>query len=166
MALSKLYELGDPRIAQIQVKGDMIMPQSDRIVTRSRAKQQPHQYTIISAQLKIIKVLVEELLSASGVARNIDAAAAAADLDDDDEDDGDWEDDTNDFLDLGSGMTRSQLMSLGADDSHSFARGRDDETQAFLVNFFRQLEQNPQFGEVFNALTPDEKEKLRLMNDV
>merc|ERR1711939_373832 len=91
MALTKLYNLHDPRLLSIQVKGDMIMPQSDRIMTRSRARQQPDQYTSVPAQLKIIKVLVEELLSASGN-RPIDPSSAA-DLDDDEEDgDGDWED--------------------------------------------------------------------------
>lgn len=163
VALSKLYELGDPRIAEIQVKGDMIMPKSDRIMTRSRAKQQPDQYTVISAQLKIIKVLVEELLSASGTSRNIDASNAA-DLDDGDDDDGSWEDDENDFLDLGSGMTKSQLMAFGADDGPSYGRGKDDETQAYLLNFFQQQAQKPEFAQVFNALTETEQEKLRSMD--
>lgn len=162
VALSKLYELGDPRIAEIQVKGDMIMPKSDRIMTRSRAKQQPEQYTVISAQLKIVKVLVEELLSASGTSQNIDSSNAA-DLDDGDDDDGSWEDDENDFLDLGSGMTKSQLMAFGADDGPSYGRGKDDETQAYLLNFFQQQAQKPEFGQVFNALTEAEQEKLRSM---
>jgi hypothetical protein len=39
IALSKLYDLGDQRISQIQVKGDLMVPQGDgRIMTRSRAK--------------------------------------------------------------------------------------------------------------------------------
>jgi importin-9 len=163
IALTKIYNLNDPRLAQIQVKGDLIVPKTDRIMTRSRAKHEPDQYTSISAQLKIIKVLVEELLSASGN-RTIDPATAA-ELDDDDEEDGDWEDDSNDFLDLSSGMTKSQLMALGAEDGASVTRGRDDETQAYLLEFFREQAQNPAFGEVFNALTPDEQEKLRSMSD-
>ncbi|KAK4494691.1 hypothetical protein PRZ48_014047 [Zasmidium cellare] len=160
-ALSKLYELNDPRIAAIQVKGDMIVPKSDRIMTRSRAKQQPDQYTIVSAQLKIIKVLVEELLSASGTNRGLEAAAAAGDEDGDE--DGDWEDDSNDFLDLGTGMSKSQLMALG-EDGPGFSRGRDDETQSFLVNFFQQQGQKPEFAGVFNALSQQEQEKLREMS--
>ncbi|EME40949.1 hypothetical protein DOTSEDRAFT_74489 [Dothistroma septosporum NZE10] len=165
VALSKLYELHDPRVAQIQVKGDMIVPKSDRIMTRSRARQQPDQYTVISAQLKIVKVLVEELLSASATARSIDAAAAVELDDDDDEADGDWEDDSNDFLDLGTGMSKSQLMAYGAEDSAAFSRGRDDETQAYLLDFFRQQAQKPEFVEVFNALKPEEQEKLRTMEN-
>ena len=162
IALTKLYSLHDKRIAQIQVKGNLIVPKSDRIMTRSRAKQQPDQYTSISAQLKIIKVLVEELLSASG-ARPLDAAAAADLEDDDAEEDGDWEDDSNDFVDLASGMTKSQLMAYAADDGPASMRGRDDETQAYLLNFFHEQAQSPGFGEVFNSLTQEEQDKLRSM---
>ncbi|KAF2483017.1 armadillo-type protein [Neohortaea acidophila] len=162
VALANLYNLNDARISSIQVKGDLIVPKSDRIMTRSRARQAPDQYTVVSAQLKIVKVLVEELLSASGN-RAIDPADAV-DLDNDDED-CEWEDDPNDFLDLGAGMTKSQLMAFGAEDSNTFSRGRDDETQAYLVGFFRQAAQKPEFGDAFNSLTPEEQEKLRNMSD-
>lgn len=140
----------------------MIIPASDRIMTRSRARQNPEQYTIISAQLKIVKVLVDELLSASGSARNLDAAAAA-ELDDGEDEDGEWEDD--DFLDLASGMTKSQLMALGNEDGPEPSRSRNDETQAYLLDFFRRAAQSPGFNEVFNALTPSEQEKLRSMGE-
>lgn len=163
VALSKLYELNDPRLANIQVKGDLIVPKSDRIMTRARAKQTPDEYTMISAQLKIVKILVEELISASGN-RMLDPADAA-ELDDDDDENGEWEDDPNDILDLGAGMTKSQLMSLGADDSSTFNRGRDDETQAYLVDFFRQQAQKPEFSEIYTLLTQDEQEKLKNMGD-
>lgn len=166
VALSKLYDLNDPRIAEIQVKGDLIVPKSDRIMTRSRTKETPDTYTTVSAQLKIIKLLVEELLSASGN-RAMDAAAAGMDgtADDDDEEDDEWEDDPNEFLDLGTGMSKAELMAYAEDDSPSAARGRDDETQAYLLNFFRQAAQKPGFDEVFNFLTPDEQDKLRSMSD-
>jgi hypothetical protein len=38
IALSKLYSLNDPRLAQTMVKGDLIIANTDRIMTRSRAK--------------------------------------------------------------------------------------------------------------------------------
>lgn len=162
IALTKLYELHDPRLAEINVKGDLIVPKTDRIMTRSRAKQQPDQYTYISAQLKIVKVLIEELLSASG---NRALEAAAAEVDEDGDEDDDWEDETNEILDLGTGMTKSQLMAYGADDSASVTRSRDDETQAYLLRFFHEQAQKPSFGEVFNLLTPEEQDKLRSMSD-
>lgn len=165
VALSKLYQLNDPRLAEVQVKGDLIVPKSDRIMTRSRARQTPDQYTIIPAQLKIIKVLVAELLSASGNDSALGGGSAhrAGDDDDEDGDDGEWEDD-GDFVDMASGLTKSQLMAYANDDGPSHTRGRDDETQAYLVGFFRQVEQEPSFAEVFNALTAEEQQKLRTMS--
>jgi hypothetical protein len=38
IALSKLYDLKDPRLAQVQVKGDLLPNTDSRIRTRSRAK--------------------------------------------------------------------------------------------------------------------------------
>jgi hypothetical protein len=61
MALCHLYNLQDPRLAQIIVPGDLIIPTSSRIMTRSRAKNTPDQYTMIPVPLKIVKVLIQEL---------------------------------------------------------------------------------------------------------
>lgn len=137
-----------------------MVTQSDRIMTRSRARAQPDQYSTVSAQLKIVKVLVEELLTGSGP-RALDAAAAA-ELDDEISDDGEWEDDPSDFLDLGSGMTKAQLMALGAEDSAE-DRARDDETQTALIEFFRSKAADPAFGAVYGQLNPTEQEKLQKM---
>ncbi|KAI0132653.1 importin-beta domain-containing protein [Xylariales sp. AK1849] len=179
IALSKLYSLNDPRVAQTLVKGDLIVPTSDRIMTRSRAKQSmlgspssfiyssqvltkgtdPDQFTIIPAPLKILKVLIEELLSASGVnsAANAAAAAAAELLDEDNDDDG-WEDDP-DTLDLNLGANKSDLMGyLEA----SNMRHRDDETQQYLSEFFiRAARENiADFTQWYAMLTDEEKSKL------
>ncbi|KAM4054564.1 importin subunit beta-5 [Hirsutella rhossiliensis] len=162
IALSKLYSLNDPRLAQITVKGDLIINADDgRIKTRSRAKQNPDQYTIIPATLKIVKVLIEELLSASGARAAANAASAAvaanAELESDDDDDG-WEDD-NDTLDLSLGATKAELMSFAEAGGQ---RQRDDETQAYLTDFFIRCgrENVANFQEWYNMLTEDEKAKL------
>lgn len=177
IALSKIYSLNDPRICQTTVKGDLIVPKSDRIMTRSRAKNSEHsdflqqcaridripdpdQYTIVTAQLKIIKVLIEELLSASGAQTAATAAAAAEYADDEGDDDG-WEDEPG-VLDLGLGATKAELMAYGEGSSSSLMRRRDDETQAYLTSFFiRAASENiANFNELYTALTPEEKEKL------
>ncbi|CAG8445061.1 3579_t:CDS:10 [Funneliformis caledonium] len=49
IALSKLFLSGDPRIQGIQVKGDLIVTNSSRIMTRSRTLTNPDQYIYISA---------------------------------------------------------------------------------------------------------------------
>lgn len=43
IALSKLYSLNDQRVVQTMVKGDLIIPTSDRIMTRSKAKLSKYQ---------------------------------------------------------------------------------------------------------------------------
>ena len=163
------------------VKGDLIIDSSTKIRTRSMAKNStcpfqfpayriltyepdPDRYTIIPAPLKIIKVLIEELLSASGAqsSANVAAAALAAEYGDEEggDDDG-WEDEPN-TLDLGLGTTKADLMAFG-DGSGSFMRQRDDETQAYLSEFFvRAARENiAGFNELYGALTEDEKLKLQ-----
>ncbi|KAG6020831.1 hypothetical protein E4U41_002709 [Claviceps citrina] len=159
IALSKLYALNDPRLAQISVRGDLIVAADDgRIKTRSRAKQNPDQYTIVPAPLKIIKVLVEELASASGAGAAATAAAAmaaAADMEDNDEDG--WEDD--DTLDLSLAATKADLMNFMEGGA---VRRADDETHSYLTEFFVQCgrENTANFQDWYNMLSEDEKAKL------
>jgi importin-9 len=198
IALSKLYSLNDPRLAQISVKGDLVVDGDDsRIKTRSRAKQStyteiltgaqhsgllerlhdedmyhqddanrydtlsdPDRYTVIPAPLKIIKLLIDELLSASGAraaANAASAAVASAEFEDDDDDEG-WEDD-DDTLDLGLGATKGDLLSFMEGGGQ---RQPDDETQGFLTEFFVQCgrENVASFQDWYNMLSDDEKLKL------
>jgi hypothetical protein len=158
------------------VKGDLIIPVSDRIRTRSQSKNSTHhsphyfqkltspdpdQFTIISSPLKIIKVLIEELLSASGAqSAAAHAAAAAAEFADEEGDDDGWEDLPN-TIDLGLGSTKAELMAWG-EGQGSFVRQRDDETQAYLTEFFIKAsrENVAGFNELYGALTEEEKMKL------
>lgn len=166
IALAQLYNLDDPRLSQVQVRGDLIIQDTGRIKTRSQARTNPDQYTMVPAPLKIIKVLVEELAAASG-SKEIDAATAAA-LEEEasDDDDDEWEDmpsNSNTLVDLSLGITKQELMAFGEGGTEGVfgVRKRDDETQGFLVDFFRQASAKPGFQEQFAALTPDEQEKLR-----
>ncbi|KAI1381856.1 ARM repeat-containing protein [Hypoxylon crocopeplum] len=162
IALSKLFSLNDPRVVQTLVKGDMIMPTSDRIVTRSRSRENPDQYTVIPAPLKILKVLIEELLSASGMENAASLAAAAmADLVEENDDDG-WEDDP-DTIDLNLGSVKNDLMSFL---EASNMRHRDDETQAYLSEFFLTAARDniAGFADWYNSLTEEEKTKLNKLS--
>lgn len=132
-----------------------IPPGSVHTLTR---KSDPDKYTIVPAPLKILKVLIVELQSASGA--NLDAAAAA-DLAEEGSDDGDWEDELNPFVDLGSGFSKEQLMAFAAEEPGSGGRQRDDETQSFLVEFFKRAATSPGFAEEFNQLNEDERQRLR-----
>ncbi|KAF1951499.1 ARM repeat-containing protein [Byssothecium circinans] len=159
IALSKLYDLKDPRLAAVQVKGDLIPNTDGRIMTRSRARQNPDQYTLVPANLKILKVLIVELQSASGARQDLDAATPA-ELAEEGLDDDDWEDEPNPFLDLGSAFSKEQLMAYAADDAPG-GRGKDDETQAFIVDFFKRAHATPEFAAEFAALTEEERTRLQ-----
>lgn len=128
-------------------------------MTRSRAKKNPDQFTIIPAPLKILKVLIEELMSASGI-QTAATAMAAAEIANDDDDDG-WEDLPN-TLDLSSAATKADLMAYAEGLGSSFSRQRDDETQAYLTDFFIRAarEDMAGFNEQYNMLNDEEKAKL------
>ena len=158
------------------VKGDLIIPVSNRIRTRSQSKNSmlplpfgcrrlttldPDQYTIIPAPLKIIKVLIEELLSASGMqSAAAQAAAAASEFADEEGDDDGWED-VPSTVDLSLGSMKAELMAWG-EGQGSFMRQKDDETQAYLTEFFIKAsrENVAGFNELYGALTDEEKLKL------
>ncbi|KAJ6144654.1 hypothetical protein N7470_008549 [Penicillium chermesinum] len=144
-ALARLYELADPRLAEIPVKETQTST------------------LLVAAPLKIVKVLAEELSAASGN-QEIDAATRAApDEADSDDGDDDWEDVPGQIMDLNLGMTKQELMAFGEGGSESvFAvRRRDDETQAFLADFFRRASTQPGFQDLFGALTAGEQAKLQ-----
>ena len=167
------------------VKGELIIANTDRIMTRSRAKlstaahQPPHtqssatylsppdpdRYTIIPAPLKILKVLIEELVSASGIGNAASVAAAAATELADEDSDGDnegWEDEPDDTLDLALGSTKLDLMGWLAEGGGS-SRQRDDETQAYLIDFFVRADSDniAGFQNWCGMLTDDEKRKVK-----
>ncbi|KAF1996866.1 ARM repeat-containing protein [Amniculicola lignicola CBS 123094] len=160
IALSKLYDLKDSRLRQIEVRGDLIVSNDGRIRTRSQTQNNPDKYTAIPATLKILKVLIVELGSASGANQELEAAAAA-ELDEEGSDDGDWEDEPTPFMGLGSGLSKEQLMAFAADDRPGSGRQRDDETQTFLVDFFHRASTTQGFDEEFAALTEEEQGRLR-----
>lgn len=164
VALSKLYDLEDARIQQIGVKGDLLVQESDRIKTRSQAKAHPDQWTTIPANLKIVKVLAEELTNASSNRFNPSAAAAA--LDSEGSEDGDeWEDvNAGSTLDLGLGMTKQELMAYDREDSPSNSKQIDDETSEYLMGWFREQAQKPEFGDIFAALSTEEKDRLQKLD--
>ncbi|KAL2862245.1 putative importin beta-5 subunit [Aspergillus lucknowensis] len=162
IALATLFNLEDPRLAQVEVKGDLIIQDTGRIKTRSQARNNPDRFTTITAPLKIVKVLVEELAAASG-SRVMDAATAAAVEEEGGDDDDEWEDLPDNTLDLGLGVTKQELMTFGEGGTEGVfgVRRRDDETQAFLSEFFRNASTKAEFQQLFAELTPDEQDKLR-----
>ncbi|KAJ9613033.1 hypothetical protein H2200_002974 [Cladophialophora chaetospira] len=181
VALSKIFALHDARVHAVQVKGDLIVDAvpagGGRIKTRSQAKLNPDRYSSISADLKILKIMVDELSSAAtsrfGDLNSAQLAAADA-LDEEDsgaEDADEWEDVGNaGAIDLASASARNDLMALadefgdgGADGraSPTGSRARDEETAEYLLNWFKGEAGKEGFGEMFEALSEEEKGRLR-----
>ncbi|MCJ1299820.1 hypothetical protein MMC08_002614 [Hypocenomyce scalaris] len=159
LALANIYNLHDERLSRVQVQGDLIMPKDNRIRTRSRAKAVPDQYTIIPASLKLIKVLVAELANASSPVRpNLDNGTSKVEEGSDDDE---WEDEPE-TLDLGAPSTRAQLMSW-MDESKWNVRETDDQTQAYLSEFFRHVANEPDFQTQYQSLNESEMAKLQAL---
>ncbi|KAF3915252.1 Importin-9 [Dactylellina cionopaga] len=168
VALANLYALNDPRVSAISVQGEQMAEQTTRIMTRAQRKNNPIRYTSVSAPLKILKILVMELGSGSANASSwkVDMAGSKSAAEEPlGEEDDDWEDD-DDTLDLGSHAVKQALLGLGEEDiersSSAMRRGGDDDTQAFIVNFFREASSNNLggFHDLYNQLNDDEKQVL------
>ncbi|OAP57366.1 hypothetical protein AYL99_08104 [Fonsecaea erecta] len=180
VALSKIFALHDPRVHAVSVKGDLIVDArpGGRIKTRSQAKLNPDRWTQVPADLKILKIMVDELANAATSKFSdltaAQAAAEALDEEDEDADDADeWEDvGSAGALDLASASVRNDLMALvggttggdGADDdvlSHTGSRARDEETADYLLQWFKNEAGRDGFAALFEQLTEEEKGKLR-----
>ena len=162
IALTNIYKLHDERLATIQTKGDLLVDNSSRIKTRSQAKKQPDQYSIINVPLKLAKILIQELLttpSSAGLGLRKHSVAHTQGSDDDE-----WEDEPA-VLDLGAQGTRQDLMGFMEEMDKWNLHQSDDETQQYLVQFFNEVANEPYFQELYQALTDGEKEKLQHMND-
>ncbi|KAI4142384.1 MAG: hypothetical protein L6R39_004958 [Caloplaca ligustica] len=155
IALTNIYKLHDERLANIQVQGDLMVDNSSRIKTRSQSKRAPDRYSIIPVPLKLTKVLISELAnplspSTPGLMQN----KLSGDTDDED---GEWEDEPN-IVDL-------ELMAY-ADESRWNIHQLDDDTQSYLVDFFKQASTEPDFQNVYQGLTDEEREKLHNMDKI
>ena len=165
VALSKLFDLQDDRIKQIGVKGDLILENTGRIKTRSQAKLNPDRYTTIPADLKILKLLVDELLSAANATARFTQMGLEDAVSDEEGDADEWEDEPQ-AIDLGSRAVREELMNFGAEGgngSPTSSRGHDNEAVEYLAGWFRAKGAEAGFQERFAQLSVEEQEKLKNM---
>ncbi|KAF9431329.1 hypothetical protein BGZ76_000457 [Entomortierella beljakovae] len=121
VALTKIFLSGDPRVASVQVNGDLIVPRSSRIVTRSRSRTTPDQYTVTTVPVKIIRLLSTDL---TNKIEEEEDQAAESDYDDEDGDD-DWEDED----DGGQKKDKYSLLSDILDANGIDFDGEDEEDE-------------------------------------
>ncbi|GAA5867303.1 hypothetical protein JCM1840_005019 [Sporobolomyces johnsonii] len=158
VALSQLYAASSrPSLQQIQVKGDLLLTaaNSNKIMTRARARQNPDQFPPIPFPAKALQLLIHEAQNAASQS----STGAKAIPDDAESDDGDdeWADEGAEFaagneedLDLLSEMLSggglSKYMNSGSDDGEDALDEQDLaddpiynlDLPAHLASFFRQ----------------------------
>ncbi|KAL3895547.1 MAG: hypothetical protein SGCHY_004636 [Lobulomycetales sp.] len=140
VGLAKLVFKRDPRLSQVNVRGDIII--TEKIMTRSRARKgimlimlmlaAPDQYTSVCFPVKVIKLLLADF---SGYLSNPQAFskedALAESEDDGDEDDfsdvGEWEDAEEGKVDF-AGFTAGELTTFGKMASKT-GTGRDGQSE-------------------------------------
>lgn len=140
IALSKIYLSSDPRLQNITVKGEIIVNPNAGIVTRSRAKRNPDQYTAISLSAKIIKLLVSDLSNAF-----MSEQAPAEDAESADEEGGEWEDLDDDVFSSRNNINLLSDMLGNLDDNDDEEDNPDlkndpiyqTDMKTYLTDFFR-----------------------------
>lgn len=150
LALGKIFSLGDSRLAQLVVNGDLIPYDGDLIITRSMAKSMPEKYTQIPAPQKIISLLAGEL----------DFQCQQPDpndfLPEDANEAGgsDWED----MDDIGV-PNFEKLKSYVDSDDEDAAMSQDQDIKEILIQFFKEcLSKNlGNFRDYYEALDDTDK---------
>ena len=109
VALGNIYKLHDPRLANLQITGDLIVENTSRIKTRSMSKQDPDKYQKVPMQLKLLKVLVSEVPPELSPPGSPDKPLSGGKKGSDDEDeDESWESDEDEVQDLASFASRQR----------------------------------------------------------
>ncbi|KAG9100077.1 hypothetical protein FS749_016346 [Ceratobasidium sp. UAMH 11750] len=129
LALCQLFLSDRQSLRQIYVKGDIIVkPETQNvIITRSRAKQTPHEFKSIPFPTKALQLIVRELQSMGAEVEPMSAKDVPGTTEDDSDDEDEWADEEKLYL----GMKRDELAFLaGVDMEDGEADGRgglDDE---------------------------------------
>ncbi|OWZ73050.1 hypothetical protein AYX14_01478 [Cryptococcus neoformans] len=123
MGMSKLFVLSDQRLREVIVKGDLIISEANRntIMTRSRTRQTPNQYTQIPFPLKALKLILKDVQSEPTSAKK---TTSGLDIEDDDGDE-EWDDD--DLLGGGFNVGEFDYLSSWLDNNGAESDAQDDD---------------------------------------
>ncbi|KAG1813959.1 armadillo-type protein [Suillus subaureus] len=151
LALTKLYASGRSSLQSLMVKGDIILkPETKNVImTRSRTKTTPHEFTSVPFPVKALKLLVHDL-RAGGDSATIPKAEFDVDSDDGDEEWTEEEQQNQGFKQEEFAFLSEMLGPRGVNfDNDDILEEMDDEDlrndaisqidmQAHLVSFFRE----------------------------
>lgn len=171
LALCQMFTSDRPSLRQIQVKGDLIVkPETQNvIITRSRAKQTPHEFKSVAFPTKALQLIVRELQSMGAEVEPMAAKEVVDNADDDSDDPDEWADEEKLYL----GMKSDELAFLaGVDLEDGEADGKgglDDEDlrqdpiskmdmRAHLLQFLKECAAHNvnQFSQVVEELSAEE----------
>ncbi|KAI8338795.1 armadillo-type protein [Choanephora cucurbitarum] len=164
IALSKIFLSSDPRLLNITVKGDIVVNPNAGIVTRSRSKRNPDQYTAISLPAKIVKLLVADATTAY-----MNEQAPIEDAESVDDETGDWEDVDDEPFSARINLLSDMLAQVNDnDDEEDNPELKNDpiyqtDMKAYLTDFFRNCTTHNinNFNEICQAqLNVEEKQTL------
>ncbi|EIW71451.1 hypothetical protein TREMEDRAFT_42834 [Tremella mesenterica DSM 1558] len=167
LGLARLFMAPVPLLQQIQVKGDMIITQtnSKEYMTRSKTKANPIQHTMIPFPVKVLKLLLHEVEDVGHEKR----LSGLADVVEEDDGDADWSDDDP----LGGSDQGTQLAALQGLPDVSDEQDDDDDLKSdpisqidlpvHLISVLRQAYTTNSNGihQMIPLLTPEEKSNLR-----
>ncbi|CAE6414438.1 unnamed protein product [Rhizoctonia solani] len=129
LALCQMFLSDRPSLQQIYVKGDIIVKPETRnvIITRSRAKQTPHEFKSIPFPTKALQLIVRELQEMGAEVEPMSTKDVPDTAEDDSDDADEWADEEKLYL----GMKRDELAFLAGvdlEDGESDGKGGlDDE---------------------------------------
>lgn len=151
LALGKIFSLGDSRLEQLTVNGELIPYDGDLIITRSMAKSMPEKYTQVPAPQKILLLLAGEL---AFQCQQPDPTDFLPEEGDEGDDEGDWEE----MDDLGVPNFETLKSYVDSDDEDE-PLSQDSGIKEILVQFFKEcLTKNlGNFREHYEALGDDDK---------
>ncbi|KAI8076801.1 armadillo-type protein [Halteromyces radiatus] len=163
IALSKVFLINDPRLQNMKVKGEIVVNPNAGIVTRSKSKKNPDQYTLIPLPMKIIKLLVADLGNSLPTAQGPQEDAESIG-----DEDGDWEDvgDDNGYSSrLDYNLLSDMLDNLGDDDDEENNPDLKNDPiyqadmKTYLIDFFRNCSAHNtnHFLEICQQLNEDER---------
>jgi hypothetical protein len=126
LGLAKLYTLPSPAVRGVIVTGDLIITDSNRntIMTRSRTKATPNQYTRIPFPVKALKLLLKDLQDVGKGKKGGKKGTDGLDIADDDGDE-EWDDD--DLLGAGNPADEFGFLSDWLDDAGGENDAQDDD---------------------------------------
>lgn len=157
LALGKIFSLGDPRLSLLQVNGELIPYDGDRIITRSMAKSMPDKYTLVPVPQKVLLLLAGELAFQCQQPYPSDFLPQRAnELDDDCDGDSDWEE----MDDIG--VPNYDKLKSYVDSNEEMPTSLDSGIQEILVQFFKEcLTKNlGDFRKYYEMLNDDDKRTI------